>query len=93
MLRRSLILMDNNNPVQKAVILSQESFHEGPGQESVVMNLFWGVRALDRSHVSMWDDEYRGELHWDPEFSLSDYQQEFIDICSRAKTEEKVLAV
>ena len=73
--------------------MSKDTFHEGPGQETVAMNLFWGVSALDRSRVSMWDDEYRGELKWNHEFSLGNYQQEFIDICSRAKTEEKVLAV
>ena len=70
-----------------------DSFHSGPGQENVVINLFWGISHLDRTHVSIWDDEFRGELKWDPGFSLADYQLEFLNLCSRASAEGEVLAV
>ena len=49
------------------------------------MKLFWGVKDIDKSKVSMWDPSYIGEPVMDEKFDLTpvEAQQSLIDFCDK----------
>ena len=46
--------------------------------------IFWGVKDIDKSDVSMWDTNYIGEVVWDKQFKFEskEAQQSLIDLCA-----------
>ena len=34
------------------------------------VQLYWGVKDMDKSKASMWDATYIGEVIWDDDFSV-----------------------
>ena len=40
-------------------------------EDSIVVNLHWGVKDLDREEVGLWDSTNLGTLEWDDTFTVS----------------------
>ena len=63
--------LPNDSPLmtlQKDV--EQNFFSTSALKDSLIVNLNWGVKDLDRSGVSAWDVNNMGELIWDQELNV-----------------------
>ena len=71
----------------------RNNFPQGRGDELMLMTLYWGVKRLDRSSISMWDPDSLGEIEFDSAFDLSypDAQQLFLDWCSLLNSKNYLL--
>lgn len=62
--------LPSDHPIIDAMLTFQNEF-TGGGNDVLVVNMFWGVKDLDRSQGNHWDTEYIGEAEMDPDFDLS----------------------
>jgi len=53
----------------------------------LAIDIYWGVKDINKDDVSMWDSVYIGEAIMDEEFSLEsvEAQQSLLDFCSSLK--------
>lgn len=77
----------------KAIENLSNNFPQGRGDQIMHITLYWGVKDLDRSEVSMWDPDSLGQVNFDPEFSMSnpEAQQLFYDWCIDLTSKEYLL--
>ena len=40
-------------------------------KDSIVVNLNWGIKGLDREGVGAWDSNNIGKLQWDDSFTVA----------------------
>lgn len=65
-----------------------ETHYPSGGLIELNIDIFWGVKDIDREEVSKWDPAYVGEVIWDDSFDLSPEanQQSLLDLCADLKT-------
>ena len=52
-------------------------------KDSIVVNLNWGIKRLDREGVGAWDSNNIGKLQWDDSFTVApqENQKALLDLC------------
>jgi predicted RND superfamily exporter protein len=57
------------------------------GIMDIDVNIYWGVKDIDKSKASMWDAHYIGEVIWDEKFSIypKDAQMSIVNLCKDLK--------
>lgn len=61
--------------------------------KGIVVNINWGVEALDRDGVGSWDPEDIGKLIWDDGFTVTpvENQKFLMDMCNSIKTNTELV--
>mmetsp|Transcript_25646 Transcript_25646/g.30118 ORF Transcript_25646/g.30118 Transcript_25646/m.30118 type:complete len:178 (-) Transcript_25646:858-1391(-) len=62
-------------------------------RDSVMVNLNWGVKDLDRSATTAWDSENMGKLVWDDDFKIAPArnQEVLIDLCTELRDTSSIV--
>jgi hypothetical protein len=62
--------LPNDHPLMELNKVVASDF-DGGGVFSLFINIYWGVKDIDRSKNSMWDAAYIGEVVFDDTFDFS----------------------
>ena len=54
------------------------------------IQIYWGVKGIDKSDASMWDANYIGRVEWDDEtdFTSKASQESLIQLCKDLRSEK-----
>lgn len=83
--------LPDDHPLSLITKLISEEYTSG-GVIDLDVDIFWGVKDIDKSAVNKWDPSYIGEVVLDPDFDLSlkEAQLSFLNFCTDLKTQDFV---